>query len=262
MTKTQTMQQKQAQKRLETVKNQYFTDMQKNIYYKHADLKQAWELACQFYNRSYTPILLKSGNHKLAKNILIWDIPSIVTCKGACGGCYALKAERIYKNTRIMRAFHYAIVLMAIDDTNKKEYLKSLIISEINKHVIMYNNPILRLHSSGDFFSNQYIAFWLEIAHECSNISIYSYSKQLINSDIDYINNNFKNFNIIKSMPCIKKHYYINFGGHEYIQNLYNDLIKDGQDAFICSYGTDKEVQCGINCTACLHCSNVLFYKH
>ena len=258
----QIKQTKQATKRLETVKNRYFTDMQKNKYYQDKDLKQAWELACKFYNREYMPILLKSGNHKLSKNILIWDIPSIVTCKGACNGCYALKAERIYKNTRIMRAFHYAITLMALDDTSKKGYLKAVIISEINRHVVLYSNPILRLHSSGDLFNNFYIGFWLEIAHECSNINIYTYSKQLNNKQIDDINGMFNNFNIIKSMPCINKKHYINFGGHEYIKKLYDDLKKDGQKAYICSYGTKNEVQCGVNCTACLHCSNVLFYKH
>lgn len=260
--KNQAKQGTQAKKRLEAIKNQYMTDMQKNKYYQPKDLKQAWELACKFYDKSYMPSLLKQGNHKLAKNILIWDIPSIVTCKGACQGCYALKAERIYRNTRIMRAFHYAIMLMSIDNTACYEYLKSYIISEINRHISLYNNPILRLHSSGDFFDTRYLLFWLDISHECSNINIYTYSKQLCNTSIDIINDTYNNFNIIKSMPSIKKHYYINFGGHEYIQNLYNDLIKDGQKAFICSYGTDKQVQCGVNCTACLHCSNVLFYKH
>ena len=258
----QTRQEKQATKRLENIKNQYMTSMQKNQYYKSIELKQAWQLAIDFFNRSYMPILLKSGNHKLSKNILIWDLPSIVTCKGACLGCYAVKAERIYKNTRVMRAFHYAIMLMAFDDTSKKEHLKQVIISEINRHVVMYNKPILRLHSSGDFFNNYYVAFWLEIAKECSNINIYSYSKQLPNNYIDDINSMFDNFNIIKSMPCINKKYYINFGSHEYIEKLHDDLISDGQKAVVCSYGTDKEVQCGTNCTACLHCSNVLFYKH
>lgn len=262
MTKTQTRQAEQATKRLKNIKEQYFTSMQKNQYYKHNELKNAWELACQFYNREYTPILLKSGNHKLAKNILIWDIPSIVTCKSACNGCYAIKAERIYKNTRIMRAFHYAITLIALDDTNKKEFLKQIIISEINRHVLLYNNPILRLHSSGDFFNNGYISFWLELAKECNKINMYTYSKQLDNKQIDDINGMFNNFNIIKSIPSIKNKYFINFGGHEYIQKLYNDLITDSQEAYICSYGTTKEVQCGVNCTACLHCSNVLFYKH
>lgn len=250
-------------KNLQDIKKQYLQDMQKNQYYNNIDeLEQAWGMACSFYKKEYQPTLLKSGNHKLNKNIIIWDIPEIVTCKGACPSCYALKASRIYKNTRIMRACHYAMLLQALNNNKKYNYLLNYMSCEIKKHVLIYKNPILRLHGAGDIFSGDYLQFILDIVTENKNIKIYTYSKQLDNKIIDIINNKYENFNIIKSMPCVNNKYYLNYGNMEYLQDLKNKLQKDKQACFICSYGIDKNITCGVNCMACLNCDNVLFLKH
>ena len=250
-------------KKLQDIKKQYLQDMQKNQYYNNIEeLEQAWGMAIKFYNKEYQPILLKSGNHKLNKNIIIWDIPEVVTCKGCCPSCYALKASRIYKNTRIMRAYHYAMLLMALNNKNKYNYLLKYMSCEIQKHVLIYKNPILRLHGAGDIFNKEYLQFILTLVNKNKNISIYTYTKQLDNNTIDNINNTYKNFNIIKSMPCVNNQYFINYGSMNYLQDLKSKLEKDNQKCFICSYGIKEGITCGVNCTACLHCSNVLFLQH
>lgn len=248
---------------LQSIKKQFLQNMGKNQYYSNIEeLEQAWGMACSFYKKEYKPILLKSGNHKLNKNIIIWDIPEIVTCKGRCPSCYALKASRIYKNTRVMRACHYAMLLMAFKNKNKYNYLLEYMSCEIQKHVLVYKNPILRLHGAGDIFNKEYLQFILTLVNKNKNIAIYTYTKQLDNKKIDNINNAYKNFNIIKSMPCVNGRYFINYGAMDYLQNLKKKLQNDKQACFICSYGIDKNITCGVNCTACLHCSNVLFLKH
>lgn len=252
---------------LQSIKKQYLQDMFKNQYYNNIDiLEEAWGMAEKFYKKQFMPKLLKRGNHKLNKNIIIWDLSEIVTCKGACVGCYAVKASRQYKNTKRMRAYHFAMILMAINNKTKYNYLLQYMNNEIQKHVKYCDKknllPILRVHGAGDIFNRDYLQFILNIASDNKNINVYTYTKQLKNDEIDKINNAYKNLNIIKSLCNIKNKYYINFGDMDYLQNLETKLQNDKQPCFICSYGLNKEIQCGVNCMACLQYSNVLFLQH
>lgn len=241
------------------VVKRYNTKNSKNLYYTNEDLKKAYDMACNFYKKQYNPILLKQGNLKLEKNVLIWDLPSIVTCKYACSGCYALKPERIYKNTRVMRAFHFAVILMAIDEQNKKEYLQEYLQNEINKHVTCFKLPVVRIHSSGDFFNKKYLQFWLELALKNKKCNFYTYSKQLNNDDINIFNKVVKNFNIVKSII----HGHVNYGNDEQIKNIIELCNNNNEPCHVCDYGQkNSKMTCMGNCTACLYCSNVIFHKH
>ena len=62
----------------------------KNKYYRDTEIKQAKQLANKFYNKDYSPQLLRSGNKKLGSNVAIWDLPSIITCKYQCKDSYIL----------------------------------------------------------------------------------------------------------------------------------------------------------------------------
>lgn len=259
-------------KRLETVREKYIEMVKKSdIYYRKDRMKQiekAWGMACNFFDGGFKPVLLKKGNHKLSKNIIIWDIPEVITCKMACPNCYAVKSSRQYKNTRLMRLYHLAIILMAIEFQDKKEYLLQYIQKEIKKHVNYCNKknrmPIMRIHGSGDIFCPEYLAIIEEIAWNNPQIKLYSYSKQLTSRQIDDINNMHDNLNIIKSIVTIKNKRFLNFGSLETVKNIEKMLIADGQKAYICKYGIkgEPEQACGVNCTECLHCPNVLFKQH
>lgn len=232
----------------------------KNKYYKDDEIKKAEELATGFYGRLYTPQLFRSGNKKLGSNVAIFDLPSIITCKYQCNGCYALKAERLYRNTRLHRAFHYEIVKQALEDNNKREYLINYINVELRRHAILYSLPVVRIHSSGDMFSTKYLELWLDIIRFNKDIKFYTYTKQLDNKIIDELNNDFDNFNIVKSIVDDK---YINFGDLEYLEDVSKVLEAKGEQYHICGYGhSDNKLECMGNCTQCLHCSNVLFVKH
>ena len=232
----------------------------KNKYYKDTEIKQAKELANQFFNKDYTPQLLRSGNKKLGSNVAIWDLPSIITCKYQCKDCYALKAERLYKNTRIMRAFHYEIIKQALKDKDKRQYLTDYINVELRHHAMMYKSPIVRLHASGDLFNAKYLSFWLKIINDNKDIQFYTYTKMYKGKDIDYINKTFDNFNIVKSLIDDK---YINYGSLEYLEDVTKVLEAEHKEYFICTYGSeDNHLQCMQNCKQCLSCSNILFRKH
>ena len=232
----------------------------KNTYYQDDEIIKAKELATKFYKREYNPKLFRNGNKKLEKNVLIWDLPAIITCKGQCKGCYALKAERLYKNTRIMRAFHYEIIKQALQNISKRTYLTNYMMIELQAHQLIYKLPVVRLHASGDLFNNEYLKFWLHIIKYNPDINFYTYTKMYNNDEIDRLNKKYKNFNIVKSIIEDK---FINFGDAEYLKKVTTELTKQKLQYHVCDYGTkDSKAHCMGNCTACLHCSNILFHKH
>lgn len=232
----------------------------KNKYYKDDEIKQAEQLANKFYNKDYSPQLLRTGNKKLGSNVAIWDLPSIITCKYQCKDCYALKAERLYRNTRIARAFHYEIIKQALEDNNKKQYLIDYINVELSHHKLLYKNPIVRIHSAGDFYSTEYFNLWLNIITMNYDIQFYTYTKVFDSEFIDKINKQYGNFNIVKSLIDDK---YINYGSLEYLEDVTKVLEAEHKEYFVCTYGSeDNHLQCMGNCTRCLSCSNILFRKH
>lgn len=185
------------------------------------------------------------GNMKL-KNILIFDLPAVRTCLN-CGDCkdrcYARKAERIYKDSAIFRETNLVLFL------NDKELLKSLIISQLE----LTRKKVIRLHSSGDFFSQSYINFWDEIVKLFPEKKFYTYTKVDKILDFSEIEKN-KNFNLILSYIGDK----LNFGSLEYCKEL-----KREHKAFICPVTKGvKNIKCGAGCTYCVSNKNVCFVEH
>lgn len=248
-----------------------FKKLKKNRLYTLKDLKATFKIVKLLINEilqnkktSYN--LLRVGNHKLEKNIIIWDIPVGMTCKGICQNCYALKSERIYKNTRVMRLYHLILLEYAFIDKIFYKKLLQVLSNELQTHQKKCTKknltPICRIHSSGDIYNKQYKIFLLQLRHINKNINFYTYTKQLDNNTIDKINNTYNNFNIVKSLIDINGKKFINFGNIDYINNVANQLKANNQAYKICDYGINNNIICGHNCKACLNCSNVLFKKH
>ena len=104
---------------------------------------------------------IKLGNSKISKTCGIFDLPTSV-CFHDCQGCYAKKAERIYPNVRTFRQRNldnyknnpnYWLLQIAQDISTAEKKIKSF-----------------RIHSSGDFFSNEYISHWATIVKAFPNI--------------------------------------------------------------------------------------------
>lgn len=236
----------------------------KNKYYNKNDLIKACNIAKNIIRaRSFEGYSFFRYENQKVKNTLIFDLPAAVTCRGVCTGCYALKAERMYSNTRIMRLYHYIIMVYCQHDIDFKTWLVDYITDFLKNHNKL-GYTIVRLHASGDFFNSEYLNFWLAIAKNTTNYNIvfYTYSKQLNNGMIDAINTYHSNFNIIKSIINIDNKHFINFGSKEYIQNISNKLKEAGKSFHVCDYGANSAHVCMGNCHACLYNDIVLFNKH
>lgn len=249
--------------------------MKRNPLYTNDDLQMSFEKAMYIYNNIHTyningwffkPMLLKNGNLKLNNNVLQWDLPAVITCKYQCSHCYALKSERLYKNTRVMRLRNLLLIEFSLSDV---AFCNELL-QYFKKECIWYNQrkgcDVLRLHSSGDIYTNDYLNFILKWVENINSMySIYIYTKQLDDITIDCINSNrvFSNFNIVKSFISIDDKKYINFGSPEYIQSISQKLDDKGIKYHVCDYGNKThQSTCMGNCKACLHYDTVLFNQH
>jgi ferredoxin len=187
---------------------------------------------------------LVKGNSKL-HNILIFDLPSVKTCLNCddCKDkCYAKKAEVQYADTEIYRQTNYHLFL------NKPELLKQLIVEQLTNTKM----SVVRIHSSGDFFSQSYIDFWNDIIAMFPSIQFYVYTK--VDSILDFtaIKQN-SNFNLISSFINGK----LNFGSIDYCNEL-----KAEHKAFICPVTSGKDIKCGLQCKYCITKNNVCFVEH
>lgn len=120
-------------------------------------------------------IVMSTGNLKLRPTekvkFLIWSLPARVSCPYAtphCAAlCYAVKAERCYKTARDARARNYASTQSGDFVMNMVETLHAY------AETPQYSSAafiFVRIHESGDFYSQEYTDAWLEIALACADI--------------------------------------------------------------------------------------------
>jgi len=190
---------------------------------------------------------LTIGNNKLSKNMFIFDLPAVKSClnsKDCASSCYALKAEKQYKYSALFRATNFDMV------KNNIELLRSLLIDQLKKS----NKKIVRIHSSGDFYNQEYIDMWHDVISMFPNIKFYTYTKvENILNFSEILENS--NFNLINSLIDGK----LNYGSLDYC----NSMVKK-YNSFICpaTIKSNKKVICGENCNYCVSNKNVVFVQH
>lgn len=145
------------------------------------------KLKFSFYNRKLNH-LADRLNYPHSQ-VICFDLPAGYTCQGAnlcqCWShrktgkliigkhctfhCYAAKVECRYPNVRMQRWFNYDLL---------RQYKNNV---AMMTSIIEYSLPnpvkIIRIHSSGDFFNQDYFTAWLNIAKNHSEISFFAYSK-------------------------------------------------------------------------------------
>jgi len=114
--------------------------------------------------------MLSIGNNsKLSKKVAIFNLPARKTCPGAtsyCGPvCYAMKAERMYKGAREMRARNWDASLNVFFVKAMTEELKT------------FKGTQVRIHESGDFYDQDYLNKWISIAAALPRITFLAYTK-------------------------------------------------------------------------------------
>jgi hypothetical protein len=111
--------------------------------------------------------LLSKGNSKLHKGIATWSITAgKEVCGRECKGCYALKEQKRWASVRNGREVRYALSL--------SPKFAEVITKELDKHLGKY----IRVHASGEFYSQEYVNKWAKIAKANPDKVFYAYTKR------------------------------------------------------------------------------------
>jgi len=130
------------------------------------------------------------GNAKLSKNIYTFSLPAGHSCpfafeckasadrstgkikdgKDQVFRCFAASQEALYTNTRNARWYNYDMLRKA--KTVSK--MTDLIVDSLPPKA-----EIVRVHVSGDFFSQEYFDAWMAVARVFSQKKFYAYTKSI-----------------------------------------------------------------------------------
>lgn len=129
------------------------------------------------------------GNMKLPKTTLIISLPAVSTCPGAVaqgcglmalaksgvkiktGHCYAIKRERQYANVRVSRQHN-------LDATKLPGFVQHAA-AGIAEAIAKRGITMVRIHESGDFYSQGYFDLWALIAAMFPEVTFYAYTKSV-----------------------------------------------------------------------------------
>lgn len=128
------------------------------------------------------------GNAKLSNKIAIFNLPAGHSCPFAkdCFAKFNLKTKKIIDGKNILFRC-YAVSESAIFSSTREiqfqnfNLLKGKTRQEIVS-IILNSLPksfIIRIHSSGDFFNQDYFDAWLEVAKLNKHILFYAYTKSI-----------------------------------------------------------------------------------
>ena len=140
-------------------------------------------------------ISLSEGNAKLNKpnggfyKILGFGLPAKTTCPGALdcvGVCYALQGRYLMDNVMNARMNNW--------EASKGDSFVSDMVALLNKRRT-YN--VVRIHDSGDFYSQEYFNKWCDVARRVPGKVFYAYTKSL---HLDLESNRPPNLRIIQSL--------------------------------------------------------------
>ena len=210
------------------------------------DLSKETKTRCIEYNSLFVGQPLVMGNKKIEKNTGIFSIFNRITClncKDCVCSCYANKDLR-YPTVYDRRLLY---TNMAYTNTS---YLESLLNKQIAK-ASKKGMEFVRIHESGDFFSQAYVDMWTRVLKNNPSVKGYFYTK------VDNVFNFQDLCKYANMVHSILPDGSINYGSKEYV------IEKAKKYGFpICPFNAkDDKTKCG-NCTICMYSKHVLFYQH
>lgn len=195
-----------------------------------------------------TKLFISNGNAKLKCNI--FDIPAIKTCKSCmeCHKyCYARKAEKIYPAVLPCRQRNL--------DATKQSNFKTEMISLLGKK----RSNIVRLHSSGDFYSNDYIKNWFTIMESLPDKKFYAYTKRDDLFTAKILSKKPSNLTLIFSLDGIQQK------TTSKVPKGFDKVALVSATKSNCPAQLDKKVKCGVDCLKCIDKKSakiIIFKKH
>jgi len=120
--------------------------------------------------------LLTYGNKKMT--IPIFSLPATKTCTGSTAYCrkycYAKSAEEMYPSVVAKRA-------RSLKASKEKDFVER-IVSGLNDVIFI---PYVRIHESGDFYSQKYLEKWFDICGHFPNRKFLAFTKSF---NLDFSN--------------------------------------------------------------------------
>ncbi len=111
--------------------------------------------------------MLALGNDKLGQGIFTFSLPAVTTCPGSSPvyrkECYATKGRFVFAKRRANAMF----------EESKQAGFAGRMIAEIKRRWV----GCVRIHVSGDFYSAEYVAAWVEIAKACPETRFFAYTR-------------------------------------------------------------------------------------
>lgn len=113
--------------------------------------------------------LLTRGNGKLGEGIHAWSLPAVETCPGRTALC-----ERVCyaRNGRYRTQFMRDRLADNLDAALRDDFAPR-VADEVRRRGV----HTLRVHVSGDFFSQEYARKWLAIARRAAGTRLYAYTR-------------------------------------------------------------------------------------
>ena len=151
--------------------------------------------------KNYNPFTY--GNEKLADSVAIFDLPAGDkrlggTCGRVCPFCYAIAQAQSFLGATIQRA-RFRNLEISLQPWFVNAILTSLKFNEFTTAV--------RVHSSGDFYSQAYLNKWVEIAQkalkdpELCHIQFYCYTKRKTRLPRDKYHPALLDFSVLENLP-------------------------------------------------------------
>jgi hypothetical protein len=113
--------------------------------------------------------LLTRGNRKLGESIHVWSIPAVETCPGSsevCRSvCYSTKGRFLLDAVRERLGWN-------LEQARRDDFV-SRMVTEIKRKGCF----VIRVHSAGDFFDEEYARKWLEVMKQCPKPRYFWYSR-------------------------------------------------------------------------------------
>jgi hypothetical protein len=191
--------------------------------------------------------LLSNGNRKLAKNVLCWSIPPVITC---------LNCEQCKKHCYARHPYLFYPVVKKAWDRNytlaQTGEFTAHIIAQLKEAVEYMRKPFVRIHVSGDFFNQEYVNNWIKIIKTFPSVKFFGYTKVMDILDLTELVN-LDNVNIINSIASDGG---VNFGKAGRITELKNLGYR------VCPADKNKNIKCGKNCFICMKIEKVCFPWH
>ena len=207
---------------------------------------------------------MSKGNKKL-KSTLIFDIPAGKTCpkaneclayvvmnakgktelkegKDSIFRCFAASQENQYPNVYKARKYNLDLIKKTLNSENGFYKTYELINASIHKHITK-NIDKVRIHSSGDFFSGEYLRAWFAVARLNPQLRFYCYSKSLhlFGTNVSIPDNFFLTASMGGKMDRLILAGYPQFKRYAIVVNSEDEAIKKGIEHMGKPYKIDKD---------------------